>query len=276
MYIKLTLQIYGVIINVGRGGANAWYMEVASGVLIDAPSLDQGSLRGVSYILLTHSHVGHVRSLAEVVRIYRPIIIGNPIELAFLQDLERLARYIRVVAKRAGASLDAAALAREMHVPLLGAKVYRMGSGNADLLEVDVEVLPCGGHSWGSTCYRVGGVVFVGDLGRPWVSIKSLTGTLATLKGLNAVAYPGHGEPVNARELAIRVENELRGAAKLYLECLAEGPPVRTTSCVFGEAMTPLEYFRALEETLAFVGFFVEEGMARVGGAGTWKVSRAR
>ncbi len=260
----------------GAGKANAWYLEVASGVLIDAPSVSLERLGNVSYVLLTHSHVGHVESLAALAQRYRPIVIGNPIELAFLQDVERLAKYIRTVAKRAGADLDAVALAKEIHVPPLNARVYRMGSGNADLLEADVEVLPCGGHSWGSTCYRLGGVVFVGDLGRPWVSIRSLTSTLALLRGLDAVAYPGHGEPVEARELALRVQGELRNTARKYLECIANGPPVETADCVFGRTAEPYAYFRALEETLAFIGLFVEEGVVKVSGSGTWKVSRVR
>ncbi len=265
-----------MISNVGAGRANAWYLEVASGVLIDAPRVSLEGRRGVSYILLTHSHMSHVESLIEVARQHRPIIIGNPIELAFLQDVGRLAKYIRTVAKRAGADLDAVALAKELHVSPLNAKVYRMGSGNADLLEADVEVLPCGGHSWGSTCYRLGRAIFVGDLGRPWVSIRSLTSTLALLRGMDAVAYPGHGEPVGARELAMRIQGELRSATRRYLECLADGPPVETANCVFGELAGPYAYFRALEETLAFIGLFVEEGIVRVSGSGTWRIIRVR
>ena len=77
-----------------------------------------------------------------------------------------------------------------------------------------IEIVPCPGHSPDSVCFRVGGLLFVGDLlsaGRPLVAglhgwsaaalLRSLDEIIRLLEeGEVAWCCPGHGEPLSAEK----------------------------------------------------------------------------
>lgn len=220
--------------------------------LIGEVSVDLSEAIDVRYVLLTHHHLGHA---AGLLKSSPKAVVANPFEVGMLADAVRFERYASTVLRRASAPAHRARALR------INARFARMTAGWVDLDEFSAQVLPCGSHTWGHTCYRTEEGIFVGDLGGWIVSVDSLRRALALLRSLGSTtAYPAHEPPAPAREYAERLEGKLKALLKAYVECASEKTPYGMAACARGDG----DVLRLAEEGIAFAKYLAEMGLAKL------------
>ncbi len=223
----------------------------ASWILGDV-SVDLSEPVDVKYVLLTHHHVGHISGLS---RSSPRAVVANPFEAAMLTDEARFRGYVAAVFRRAGAPLKDVPAARA------GVRFARIAAGWVDLDEFSAQVLPCGSHTWGHTCFKIDEGVFVGDVGGWIVSVDSLRRAIALLRSLgDATVYPAHEPPTTAAQYAEILEGRLRRLLRAYEECSSEGVPYAMALCARGEG----DALRLAEEGIAFAKYLAEIGLAKL------------
>ncbi|NCA82068.1 MAG: MBL fold metallo-hydrolase [Opitutae bacterium] len=145
-----------------------------------------------------------------------------------------------------------------------------------------IEVVPCAGHSPDSVCFRIGGLLFVGDLlsaGRPLVAglhgwsagaLKRSLDEIIRLLEEGEVAWccPGHGDPLPAGQtldLLRRQRDWAAGAGDV--EKMDPGRLLRAVDMALELADEAEEVFSALAGRLLYVAdrleMLEEPGMAR-------------
>jgi len=226
--------------------------RVGASWLIGGVSVDVSEPVHVKYVLLTHHHAGHISGLDKI---SPQAVVANPFEVAMLTDGARFRGYVAAVLRRAGAP------PREVQAAGARARFARMAAGWVDLDEFSAQVLPCGSHTWGHTCFKTEEGIFVGDVGGWVVSVGSLRHVIALLRSLGGLAaYPAHEPPTTAAQYAEILEGRLRSLLRAYGECSSEGVPYAMALCARGEG-DPL---RLAEEGIAFAKYLAELGLARL------------
>jgi len=283
----------------GSDVVNVWYVETPEvSILIDAGPPNSADylaeeLGGADYIFLTHHHVNHAGGLPALVKAFKPIVIVNPTEYSFMTDKHRARKYIEAVLRRGGVGRNSRLIGRIAKEYLLILKkeelgrVYSLVKGNIDTMYVDVGVIPCGGHTWGHTCYAIEDMVFIGDsLTKSRIlsisSYISLESTLSLLKTIRANAfYPGHGGPLDRGSLEQAIENLREDVSKrlsLIIE-LAKSPVSIYDIAVslYGRLEDPLELFLAVQEVSAYVKYLsVHRKVIVKNTKGRWIVRRVQ
>lgn len=220
--------------------------------LIGEISVDLSDAADVRYVLLTHHHLGHV---AGLLRSSPRAVVANPFEASMLTDGARFQSYASTVLRRASAP------ARHAQTLRINARFARIAAGWVDLDEFSAQVVPCGSHTWGHTCYRTEEGIFVGDLGGWIVSVSSLRRAIAFLRALGGItAYPAHEPPMPASEYAERLEGKLKALLRAYIECASEKTPYGMAACARGGG----DALRLSEEGIAFAKYLAEVGLARL------------
>jgi glyoxylase-like metal-dependent hydrolase (beta-lactamase superfamily II) len=228
------------------------YRVGASWVLGDI-AVDASEPLDVRYVLLTHHHKSHVAGLPAT---SAKAVVANPFEAGLLSDEARARSYVAAVLRRAGFAGDVA-----IDVPRLGVRFEKISAGWIDLDEASAQVIPCGSHTWGHTCYLFEEGVFVGDLGGWVVSVSSLIRAIQVLRTLgNKPAYPAHDAPTTAAEYAERLSSTVRGLLRAYRQCVRERTPYRMALCARGDG-DPL---RLSEEGIAFLKYLAEVGEVKI------------
>ncbi|MEL9990679.1 MAG: MBL fold metallo-hydrolase [Thermoproteus sp.] len=226
--------------------------RVGASWLVGRVSIDASEPLDVLYVLLTHHHPAHTAGLSKSAP---RAVIANPFEAGMLIDGNRFRSYVRAVFKRAGAP------DREVQQPKAAGRFARIAAGWVDLEEFSAQVLPCGSHSWGHTCFKLEEGIFVGDLGGWVANVDALRRSIALLRSLgNTPVYPSHDPVTTAAEYAEALEGKLRGLLRAYGECLREGVPYAMALCVHGGGDT----LRLAEEGIAFAKYLAEVGLARL------------
>ena len=145
---------------------------------------------GLCYILLTHAHHDHVGAVAPLARQFG---LAAHIHRSDVRLLHHAPMYALRFADR------------KIELP----KPYQVLDSESDLRlgEQQIEVIATPGHTAGSVCYRLGGVVFTGDtlllrhVGRvdlPGADAEAIGASIdRLLRQLPAdtVVLPGHGRP---------------------------------------------------------------------------------
>mgnify|MGYP001770673283 CR=1 FL=1 len=220
--------------------------------IVGRVSIDLSEAADVSYVLLTHHHINHVAGLP---RSSPRAVVANPFEAGMLSDEVRFERYVATILRRAGAPTGRVRALR------VGVKFARIVAGWVDLDEFSAQVLPCGSHTWGHTCYKLDEGIFVGDLGGWIVNVNSLQRAISLLQSLgNIEAYPAHEPPTSASEYARRLGDRLKALLRAYKECASEGIPYEMALCARGGG-DPL---RLAEEGVAFAKYLAETGLVKL------------
>ena len=145
-----------------------------------------------------------------------------------------------------------------------------------------IEIVPCPGHSPDSVCFRVGGLLFVGDLlsaGRPLVAGLQGWSAAALLRSLDEIirlleagevawCCPGHGEPLPAEKaLDLLRRQRARAADAGAIEKMDPDRLRRAVDLALELADEAEEVFSALAGRLLYVAdrldLLDEPGMAR-------------
>ncbi|CCC82559.1 MBL fold metallo-hydrolase [Thermoproteus tenax] len=237
--------------------------RVGASWLLGSVAVDLSEPLDVKYVVLTHHHYTHTAGLF----LSRPrAVIANPFEVGMLTNSVRFTEYIKAVVKRAGAPTVEPAPR-----PVPG-RFYSIAAGWLDLEEASAQVVPCGSHTWGHTCYRFETGIFVGDIGGWIVSVNALRRVMALLRALGDVAvYPSHEPETTAAQYASQLERRLNKLTKAYAECLDEDTPYSMALCARGQG----DVLRLAEEGVAFAKYFAEAGLARiVNRGGTYHIKK--
>jgi hydroxyacylglutathione hydrolase len=197
----------------GRWRENGYVVESAnSSALIIDPGMNTGSFKSLieqracrpCAILNTHAHYDHIGSVSALMEAYEIPFYLHKGDAALL----RQANIYR-------------ALFEETETLRIPSKFLDLSEING-WLEIggfDIEILVMPGHTTGSTCFRIGDLLFTGDTllgkgpgrtdlpGGSATDMRASQARLATLPG-HLIVHPGHGEIMPMSQIRERIKAE--------------------------------------------------------------------